>query len=486
MVSQTALDILEIRLMIVSYLSSGDLTRCVYVSKQWQGAFEPLVYQHINFIKGPGCMNEASFEAVKRNRMFVETMITMDGPALVNSHLVFPQLTRLEFHPIPKRYKYQRRSSLATVTSIANMIAANPTITHLLIRNESYLDDGTPLWIAIARLSRLEHLFIRLPHVEADTNELLAFIDACDHAQSVHLDESYKKRSGKALSRIRPLNMSGTVYNGVYQALLTTTSSCLEYLTRPLRRLGNVEGHMANYKLLFNRLAAGGTVHLRTIILDGSDMSDEDMAGILDACAPNLEGFSANDSLFGPASFQALRRHIPTLKELGLDCIGISNAMRLEMVKSCPLLRHFERLYIRAVDMMKERPQARSSFPSLRRLSIRVDFPYGSDEMLVMLHQQALAQVGQLHLLEDLTLDLYGTHSLEQRLSLANFPGMERLSGLKQLKRLSLCMGNYFSSPNDIAWLIDQLPSLRYFHCDTVNTFTNMQDIVMRKGIEWF
>ncbi|KAI7826961.1 hypothetical protein BC939DRAFT_446341 [Gamsiella multidivaricata] len=322
-----AMNSLEIRSHVIQFLDLKDLVRCMRLNKAWHKLIVPRVWKSVRLSSNPHCC--PSREAIRCHNHLIKSLEIPypDEIAVEYYALSFPKLQKLNL-TLPRQ-------------GVGSMIDAIYCWTHLRELNmrcantEASLGfDISRLWRTVASLPNLRTLRLR-------------DIEVCNIAVT--------------FSSLRALK-------------LQYTFSCPDTPSQQQAFLSHCPS------LMFLEWSAAHTVHwdqtiaakdfVRRVtartwpILEGLSLgwnvlglSDADIASILTVMA-RVSVLKVPHSDFGPLSFQGLRAHFSTLKELDLSgCFDVTQAMLLEILDLCPRLFKScrERLVLGAADISASR-----------------------------------------------------------------------------------------------------------------------------------
>ncbi|KAG0369487.1 hypothetical protein BGZ54_009774 [Gamsiella multidivaricata] len=294
-----AMNSLEIRSHVIQFLDLKDLVRCMRLNKAWHKLIVPRVWKSVRLSSNPHCC--PSREAIRCHNHLIKSLEIPypDEIAVEYYALSFPKLQKLNL-TLPRQ-------------GVGSMIDAIYCWTHLRELNmrcantEASLGfDISRLWRTVASLPNLRTLRLR-------------DIEVCNIAVT--------------FSSLRALK-------------LQYTFSCPDTPSQQQAFLSHCPS------LMFLEWSAAHTVHwdqtiaakdfVRRVtartwpILEGLSLgwnvlglSDADIASILTVMA-RVSVLKVPHSDFGPLSFQGLRAHFSTLKELDLSgCFDVTQAMLL-------------------------------------------------------------------------------------------------------------------------------------------------------------
>ncbi|KFZ09053.1 hypothetical protein V502_08972, partial [Pseudogymnoascus sp. VKM F-4520 (FW-2644)] len=230
-------------------------------------------------------------------------------------------------------------------------------------------------------------------------------------------------------------------------------------------------------------------LHIERLDFGEGVLEDDDLAQVLGSCA-KVTDFAICGSLFGLSAFESLIQHFPHLTLLDLTrCNGVTSAMSLRILTSCPFLTEFwAGGSLAAQDIVgvgtqddqgqeKLEPQDWVCL-SLKRLSISISRLSNRPPEWQSL---ILGQIVRLHDLRNLSIgpkrggvreeDHVAAMELDEDdgIQLRLEAGLAILSGLKRLEVIAFLGMRQNMDEEDVRWMLDAWPNLvrieRKLHC---------------------
>ncbi|KAG0369754.1 hypothetical protein BC939DRAFT_506275 [Gamsiella multidivaricata] len=302
-----ALDLPEIRRHVLQYLGGTNLVNCMQLNKAWQEEAVPVLWSRINLNRPP------PIAELRRSGSLIRTlnMGYLDVAWPVYSTLEIPNLRGLAFSFVPtngdKTSELFQRHTLLTQVDLWDTKCTFEGSAH-----------ASQLWEAMASLPNLRKLNL-LNFTLTDNIDLLPPLSNLQSLVMQHVD--FAEMSLNA------------------QMQLMARCPALEILEwKPTLKVSG-KGPIA-IKLFARMVKAGTWPKLQGLTLGWSlnGCLDEDIASILEAM-PRVSILALPASKFGPLSFEKLRAHFLTLRELGLEhSHRLTKAMVTEVLASCPRL----------------------------------------------------------------------------------------------------------------------------------------------------
>ncbi|KAG0253432.1 hypothetical protein BG011_006380 [Mortierella polycephala] len=190
-------------------------------------------------------------------------------------------------------------------------------------------------------------------------------------------------------------------------------------------------------------------------------MTDIDIARMLRALVNPVKIRFSNPN-FGPAAFQVLRHHFPTLKYLDFSSGGsFTSQMFIEVLESCPMLLELQGFRVRAKDIIQSRHWACRSLNHLSAL-IRFDvnqttenpFDIGATRSaLEDLQRQVFKRLSGQSTLTKLDISVKPGGRNKKSLDLRLGKGLELLATLKDMKGVSFVGTDQLMGFQELEWI---------------------------------
>ncbi|KAF9915539.1 hypothetical protein BX616_005936 [Lobosporangium transversale] len=459
------LDLDEIRTCIGSFLSPGDISRCIRVSKAWHASFSRLLWYHI-ILHGVRNHKLPSLDQLQAHASLIRT-IEFKGHIL-NDYFLLNGCSRL----VSLTFEHTR--FCAPPPSLLDDFIRNhaATLQHIQFRISAPILSGRVIYSGIETCQRLKTL--KLIDVTMSNDGLQAFLQACarvngsgrereDVREDEYEDESQGQSENAQASGIISLSLIDWTLPGL-DGTDTQWISRLEPL-RSLRhiQMEGVRGMKFDDQLELLKLCpnirsilwrgirfkayfgveqfrdgiiAGRWPHLNALDVIGNEFDDEGLAGIVGGLRTSLDKLLVKATGFGPQTLEALmmatmattamdhqqpqpqlqiqrHQHYLHIRELEIyACPAVTSDMIQRILVNMPSLEYFSGDRLCVADMLGK---PSSNFPDngqiwgcdkrLRVLKLCIDMDIHADPTTPEYRAQqerVYQQLGALHQLETL------------------------------------------------------------------------------------
>ncbi|KAG0000139.1 hypothetical protein BGZ79_006268 [Entomortierella chlamydospora] len=472
--ARTLWDIPELRIHLAQFLDDAQLAVASAVCKSWNTTFIPILYSQIIW-------NESSIGR-KPSKKAVQThathIRTLDILGFVRE-FPFGDSTNIEdlylgYGSIDHRIWDQ----------LLKLIYNNPGLrsVNIDLLTDQYIYHRE-IMEALCHCKNLRTLSITLETLDVDMAEYL--FNACSRLEDLTLDilkftgmESMDKWT--EFPNIRILSLM--VEDGL-------SSRQQLQIIRKCPQLRSLFWHFSFKDVTCKEVCEAFSTYcldLRELSLSSPDSSD--LVGIQDkhlsqviCCCRELSKFVISDMQFGPLSFQSLRPHFKSLRNLVLDRNPLlSGSMAREIMTSCPLLDALSIVSLKAKDVLGV-VQGESGVINIEGLTLH--HPHPQDWICLNLtsltvyicgleskpsewQRSVLKQLARLEKLEllDIGPDVPWGEMVQDGLDLRLASGLDILVTLKRLETIMFLRLRQQMEEQDVKWMIQAWPRLRNIH----------------------
>ncbi|KAF9204573.1 hypothetical protein BGZ49_005138 [Haplosporangium sp. Z 27] len=436
----------EIVFNVFEYLSRPQIVNCLLVCKDWHKLLLHLIWKSVR-VHHDFPRSYPLHKYISCHRHLITKLGIIPSPSEFPGFiLTYPNLHTLELLTQWEQPNEQYEQH------VADIIKLNPTVVNLELWFEGISNKNglIQFWIAVSNLPNLKTL--KVWSMELDYDEIELFWDVCKKLRELRLNSpnwlngDIKKQDNIIFPQMKNMsfNFSGDM-GGMIQMEYIRRSQQIEELEWDLgfeKTADVLEEFVSDVERgLWPRLEKLKIYHrhadtLTKRIIDG-------LQRITKLCRPGIQ--------FGPLSFQALQRHFSYLSKLELQhCLGVTSAMLLETLSSCPSLQSLKGLFIRANDIVESKPWV---CLSIRRLEVRIEF----GELDQVLQPLVFKRLSVLTRLETLEIGDGWSREIppyQDRLDLRLASGLGHLSSLRLLKSMDVTFSRQTMEEADILWML--------------------------------
>ncbi|KAG0363317.1 hypothetical protein BC939DRAFT_449377 [Gamsiella multidivaricata] len=432
------LDLPEILGLIASYLSIKDIRTCVRVQKSWRSTFEPLLWH--TFIYPSSTKQKPKLVLVRQNAEHIRSLV-IDRTEPTYLATVFRSCRQLEEIIVRCHFSELGRPSAAKDTMwscFQEMVRENRNLRAIVLERTS--DFGYRplprhrLLQALQACSKLEVL--QTAECQFNSNLSQSYFQAISpnvKRLSSVLDsfQGFKVPRNLVFPNVRHLDLRNAKMPSRTQLFWIGCFPNLESLTWELDR--------SVPTTRFCQLLSGCSQlkALGLVIPNGADAMTEALA-----VAPPLERLLLGGSGFKFPSFQTLKRHALTVKEIDLQYLwNVTSALVQEILCLCPNLESITAEDLNYRDIVKGPWACRN----LRKFDVGISVDRGSmnAEQLHTLNQYVYRRLAELKNLQCLSICNNGcgwegsVYSLNRMMKVSSNAGFEQLQALKDLRLFS-------------------------------------------------
>ncbi|KAF9190466.1 hypothetical protein BGZ51_006882 [Haplosporangium sp. Z 767] len=452
------LNLPEILLIIVQFLTHKELVQCVRVSKTWHESFLPMLWETLDFtsvLKTEILHYELALQVLAKEpsrcslvKNFVCSNVNI--PDVIK----FPNLVSLEIEGRLWRY----------TKNIIDFVSDHVQSIERLSLSNVRLKVPYTLWDVLLSAGRQSELRLRRFHLHHRHNPRSFWI-FCNNLEALYISKSNipiipssfplanEGSSREALSfwRLRTLELEDVEGQGLDNQLewigICKELESLRWVHRTQQsRFAMVVSNFADMAL------DGKWPKLHSLQVPFADIQDRDLANILKSMS-NVRVLDATRSRLGPLSFQEIRLHFNTIQKLELSkCPSLTSTMLWEILQSCSQLRTLAGRTVVCTWDVVESEKCPWACTRLRELQIDFEFEQsGENQGYDRAMMNIFERLSALTMLE--ILDLSSVVRSNKHIQLLLSKGLGQLSSLRRLRLLRINGTKQYMSMEEIQWM---------------------------------
>jgi len=439
MLSVSPLHIPEILNIVASYLESGDLTRCIRVSKSWRDIFLPHRWCVIQRVANPHPHIGPSNDTIYKHRHLVQDL-TIFGSSTTFMH--HPILRKLDIHA-----NFGPRQ-----TTHWDLTEKYPLLDDLTIRHATV---DASFCRAISGHPSIRSLSLRSALIEEEN--LAFFWEACRHLESLLLTEANFKGGSMSVPKDAVFDQMRIVTISSIESVSPSEQLELVFHCPKLQKIAWFPPDAINVWVLINhpiqrdRWPQLDELHIPT------EFQDAKLASILEGirhCLGNVSNLRVWRGVLGPQTHKALALHFSTLVELNLGYnMSVASSTIRDVLCSCPKLEILRARTIYARDIAEGGPWV---CQQLRELGVCIRVKETEQDLhpLVFERLSALTRLETLDVRESVYDDGSSDDVLDFRLDC----GLGQLASFHELRILRFhteITRTQQLGTKDVEWMID-------------------------------
>ncbi|KAF9202044.1 hypothetical protein BGZ49_007763 [Haplosporangium sp. Z 27] len=358
--NSSPLELPEVVLLLGTYLSKPDLVKCVRVSKTWNAALKPYLWDQLSLDREK-CRQGLDLAPLERNRHFIHSITTL---FIEDFRRLVPVCPNLKSFDISLGFP---DDEMIIKHELEVLFSKNPSVISIQIRN--FIVD----WSLFRNLVNIKHLSL----INCKASRFPLDLDVYLGQLCSNRLESLKLKL-VSFESIRNQDLTLHSLRELVLDRIRTTPGGQEL--EIARRCPNLESFTLRLKYenseiiveAFTNLVVAGTwPKLQKLNCEDLWIEDEDLAKIIQSmtCCKRL---NMPGTKFGYRSFQVLKQHYGVLTEVDLIRSWDSTTKMIpEILASCPRLLAFRGHDILAEDIAKGPPWV---CLNLRTLDVFLDF----------------------------------------------------------------------------------------------------------------
>ncbi|KAF9994719.1 hypothetical protein BGZ80_010036 [Entomortierella chlamydospora] len=517
------MDLPEIRLYVAQYLDSAQLAKAATVCKAWNTSFTPELYRKVKWSTGRLTLQSEKMQTAFQGKADFVRDMSLTYKRKPKGAASLDTFTHLENIDI-----FFDTYDEACWESLRRFLRQNQRIVTVKMTFGQEGDTPTQILRTLgAYCPKLKSIQVWSGSLDQKDIELF-FSATCNRLErfsmgGTYLDTGFFPRKREATDWQLPKQLPKLEHLYLESSLPTLQQIAL---VGRCPRLKEFHWYLSEELLTdkrnafpvsqFSKILATKCPLVEGLSLERCLLSDQDCASIVESCQTGISKVSFYQTKFGPLSLKPLlERHSNSLTLLNLvDCLAVTSAMTQQILVSCPNLETFHSTILNAQDVLGVGEGDGEDLEQIQPqnwacTSIRVLTIFITGFMSKPFHWRSLVfqQLARLESLEELDITPQdGIIQLIPRKSISNLrvndyldlrleSGLDKLSSLKRLRKLTLHNLNQMMQEKDVLWMVEAWPMLKAVYGDLHHSFhvmtaleriLNNHNIETREKMTWF